>query len=224
MFYYILFKKDNVLSMIFMKLSRFFKIIHVLLKILNDFLLYVFYSSSIHVSSMILIIFSRFFRIFQDFTCSFKILNDILLHLKRNIHVLFKWFWWIFQDFSRFFKIFQDFSWFFMIFFLYFIFVHHFTMIKSCISPLLPYYTIFKSVNISNKNNKNNNNKFVTCWTTYMRKRSKRSTFFEWTTINNHSRSWINQKNPEKSLKNHQNLWKNWCFLNKLLHIRNHSR
>ena len=41
---------------------------------------------------------------------------------------------------------------------------------------LLPYYTIFKSVNISknnNKNNNNNNNKFVTCWTAYMRKRSK---------------------------------------------------
>ena len=37
-------KNIHVLSMIFIKFSRFFKIIHVLWKILNDFLLFVFYS------------------------------------------------------------------------------------------------------------------------------------------------------------------------------------
>ena len=135
MFHYILSKKNSCfindfyeIFKIFQDLSWSFKIFQdlsrVLLKILNDFLLYVFYSLSIHVVSMILMIFSRFFRIFQDFSCSFKMLSDILLHIfKNNIQVLllilikFSKIFKIFQDFSWIFKIFHDFSWFFSTFY-----------------------------------------------------------------------------------------------------------
>ena len=91
-------KNIHVLSMIFMKFSRFFKIFHVL--------------------SMILTIFSRFFKIFHVL---FKILNDILLHfLKKYVKVLLM----ILINFLRFFMIFQDFSWFFSTFYFFSPFYH----------------------------------------------------------------------------------------------------
>jgi len=94
-----------------------------------------FFLKAIHVLSMIFIKFSRFFKIFHVL---FKILNDIFITFyKENIHVLLM----ILMNFSRFFQIFHEFSRFFMILFLYFIFVHHFAMIKSCISPY--YYNCF---------------------------------------------------------------------------------
>ena len=65
---------------------------------------------------------------------------------------------------------------FFLRFSLFFYILFKILIILSPISidyqSLVMYYTIFKSVNISNNNN--NNNKFVTCWTAYMRKRSKK--------------------------------------------------
>ena len=63
--------------MIFMKYSRFFKIIHVLFKILNDILLN-FIKKNIQVSLMILMNFSRFFKIFHKFSRFFFNIFHIL--------------------------------------------------------------------------------------------------------------------------------------------------
>ena len=82
------------------KYSRFFKIIYVLLKILNDFLCY---SLRICVLSMILIISSRFFRILQDFSC-------FIQNLEWSYYILLKIYSSFINDFDEFFKIFQDFS------------------------------------------------------------------------------------------------------------------
>ena len=139
-----------------------------------------------HVLSMILII-------FQDFSCLIQNLEwFLILVYSKNINV-FQRFWWFFQDFSRYFWFnsslivvysknvyfffwywwfFQDFSCFFSRLLPFFTILLCFSHIFHQTIKLLPYCTIFKSENISNKN-KNNNNKFVTCWTTYMRKRSK---------------------------------------------------
>ena len=113
--------------------SGFFKIFQDFLSFIKDL--------EFHVLSMILMIFSRFFRIFQDFSCFVQDLERYLItfHKKHSsfINVVDEFFK-IFQDF---FMNFHEFSRFFCDFFLHFIFIHHFTMMKSCISPY--YYNFF---------------------------------------------------------------------------------
>ena len=98
--------------------------------------------------------------------CGFQILVGKSVYGGHNLHPLFyQWFYWFFQDFSRFFMNFQDFPWFSRFFTaFYFIFT------------ILPWFShvfhhTIEIVSISNKNK--NNNKFVTYWTVYMRKRLK---------------------------------------------------
>ena len=147
---------------------------------------YILLKIYIQVLLMILMNFSRFFKIFHEFS-RFFILSDpiwsYLIQLQMSP-----------GDLSLFISRchFLRFSLFFYVLFKILIIlspipidlwslVRYFTIQFQ----LLPYYTIFKSVNISknnnnnNKNNNNNNNnKFVTCWTAYMRKRSKSNRFY----------------------------------------------
>ena len=132
--------------------------------------------------------FHKIFKIFKDFSgflkifhVLFKILNDFFFTFyKENIHVLLM-IWWIFQDFSWILKTFLDF------FFLHFISVHHFAMIISCISRyyyncfhIAPYLKVWTfhccmhSLEIQCIQQWIQSiRQIVTCWTAYMRKRSK---------------------------------------------------
>ena len=131
MFYYI-FKKIYIhdFSRFFMFYSISWMIFyHILFKnhscFINDF----------HKIFKIFQDFSGFFRIFQDFSGFFMFYQDLEWYLITFLRKIYSSF---INDFDKSFKIFQDFSGIFKIFqdfFLHFIFVHHFTMIKSRISP-----------------------------------------------------------------------------------------
>ena len=119
---------------IFQDVSGFFKIFHVLLKILNDFLFIYF----IHY---VIMFYQWFWWFFQDLPKYVWCKWFFMFYLRYwviSYYIFKKKYSSFINDFDKFFKIFQDFSWIFKIFhdfFLHFIFVHHFTMIKSCISP-----------------------------------------------------------------------------------------
>ena len=105
------------------------------------------------------------------------------------------------MNFSRFFMNFEDFSWFF---FLHFISVHHFAMIISCISRyyyncfhIAPYLKVWTfhccmhSLEIQCIQQWIQSiRQIVTCWTAYIRKRSKMST-------NCHQKH-VHEKSPKK--------------------------
>ena len=205
----------SYLCILFIKNSCFINNFDDFFKIFQDFSrFFMFYSRSWMMFHYILCTkhscfvnnfqdFSRFFRIFQDFSGFFKIFQDFprffmfysrywvisYYIFKKNyssfindFDTIFK----IFQDFSRFFMNFQDFSWFF---FLHFIFVHHFAMIKSCISPyyyncfhIAPYLKVWTfhccmhSLEIQCIQQWIQSiQQIATYWTAYMRKRSKKN-------------------------------------------------
>ena len=182
MFYHILFKNH----------SCFINDFHKIFKIFQDF--------------------SGFFRIFQDFSCFIQDLEwYFITFYKENIHVLLM----ILMNFSRFFMI-------FMIYFWILLFFHHFTMICSCISPsyynyfhIAPYLKVWTfhccmhSLEIQCIQQWIQSiRQIVTCWTAYMRKRSKMTFFVKcFSKLSFFDKFWIPISNLQKSESGHQKLY-----------------
>ena len=126
------------------------------------------------------------------------------------------------MNFSRFFMNFEDFSWFF---FLHFISVHHFAMIISCISRyyyncfhIAPYLKVWTfhccmhSLEIQCIQQWIQSiRQIVTCWTAYMRKRSKNKQAIKKTTRLFYSQNIILIILVSNQIRKKYSKSMNWC-------------